>query len=511
MRSQTHAVIGIAAAFVLALGLGSGAGQAAAPSAAMAQAATPGQQHGRAPAAPEALNGSAFTYQGQLRKNGLPVNGMCNAEFMLYDEATGGAQIGGTVTSGTLQVIGGRFTIPLDFGASAFNGDARWLETSIGCDEAPVVLDPRTELQPAPYATFSMAPWATVAGGLSYSGNVGVGTASPQAALNVSGTAWFQGDTTPLPAAAGKGIGIGFGGEQGYIFGFDYDTFTPMNLLLQNPGGRVGIGTVTPTGGRLHVEGGSLAAVYGNASSAAGVVGYSGANVGVYGFSTSVYGVDGRSNSQIGVYGQSYASFSAGVYGLSPYIGTQGIVNGNDSGRQAIRGDNYGSATGYAGLFNGNTWTVGTLYKNSGAFRIDHPLDPANKYLSHSFVESPDMKNIYDGVVMTDAKGLAVVELPAWFEALNRDFRYQLTVMGQFAQAIVAKEIEKNTFTIQTDKPKVKVSWQVTGIRQDPYAKDRPIVVEEDKPASLRGKYVYPEGYGQPREKSAAALPTAGR
>ena len=148
------------------------------------------------------------------------------------------------------------------------------------------------------------------------------------------------------------------------------------------------------------------------------------------GYSSSSYGVGGRSNSQIGVYGQSYASFSAGVYGLSAYIGTQGIVNGSDSDRQAIRGDNGGSATGYAGLFYGNTWTVGTLYKNAGAFRIDHPLDPANKYLNHSFVESPDMKNIYDGVATLDATGAAVVELPDWFEALNKDFRYQLTAIG---------------------------------------------------------------------------------
>jgi hypothetical protein len=64
------------------------------------------------------------------------------------------------------------------------------------------------------------------------------------------------------------------------------------------------------------------------------------------------------------------------------------------------------------------------------SFKIDNPLDPANKYLCHSFVESPDMKNVYDGVVVLDRKGKAEIELPDWFGALNKDFRYQLTAIG---------------------------------------------------------------------------------
>jgi hypothetical protein len=65
--------------------------------------------------------------------------------------------------------------------------------------------------------------------------------------------------------------------------------------------------------------------------------------------------------------------------------------------------------------------------------QIDHPLDPANRYLSHSFVESPDMKNIYDGVVTLNAAGEAVGSLPAYFAALNVEFRYQLTCIGGHA------------------------------------------------------------------------------
>ncbi|MBP7602247.1 MAG: tail fiber domain-containing protein [Thermoflexales bacterium] len=104
------------------------------------------------PAAPAGQPaGSAFTYQGQLRKNGAPVNATCNASFALFDAVTGGNQVGSTVTSSTLQVANGLFTLPLDFGWN-LNGEARWLETAIGCGEAQSTLTPRTALRPAPYA-----------------------------------------------------------------------------------------------------------------------------------------------------------------------------------------------------------------------------------------------------------------------------------------------------------------------------------------------------------------------
>jgi trimeric autotransporter adhesin len=149
-------------------------------------------------------------------------------------------------------------------------------------------------------------------------------------------------------------------------------------------------------------------------------------------------------------------------------------------------------------LSEGNVDVLGTLTKPAGSFKIDHPLDPANKYLYHSFVESPDMKNMYDGNVTTDATGLATVTLPDWFETLNWDFRYQLTVIGQFAQAIVASEISANQFSIRIDKRNVKVSWQVTGVRQDAFANAHRIQVEVEKAPADHGRYLYPELYGAP-------------
>ena len=110
------------------------------------------------------------------------------------------------------------------------------------------------------------------------------------------------------------------------------------------------------------------------------------------------------------------------------------------------------------------------------------------------------MLNVYNGNVTTDSNGEADVRLPHYFETLNQDFRYQLTVIGQFAQAIVSQEIVDNGFTIKTDQPQVKVSWQVTGIRRDAWAAANRIAVEEEKAGDDKGRYLHPELWGQPEE-----------
>jgi hypothetical protein len=127
---------------------------------------------------------------------------------------------------------------------------------------------------------------------------------------------------------------------------------------------------------------------------------------------------------------------------------------------------------------------------------IDHPADPANKYLYHSFVESPDMMNIYNGNAVTDSSGAVTVTMPDWFDALNRDFRYQLTTLGQPAQVWVASKIANHSFIIKTDKPNVEVSWQVTGIRQDAWANAHRIPLEVDKAPADQGHYMHPELFG---------------
>jgi hypothetical protein len=165
-----------------------------------------------------------------------------------------------------------------------------------------------------------------------------------------------------------------------------------------------------------------------------------------------------------------------------------------------------GISYGLAGLFEGDVYVGGNLAKAGGSFVIDHPTDAANKYLYHSFVESPDMMNIYNGNIATDAGGTATVTLPDWFEALNRDFRYQLTVIGQQAQAWVASEVVNRAFTIKTDKGNVKVSWQVTGIRQDAWANAHRIPLEVDKPAEYQGHFLHPELFGHEGEPSIGEM-----
>ncbi|HWE84023.1 MAG TPA: hypothetical protein VG267_03710 [Terracidiphilus sp.] len=148
----------------------------------------------------------------------------------------------------------------------------------------------------------------------------------------------------------------------------------------------------------------------------------------------------------------------------------------------------------------GDLW-VDSIHASVKDFLIDHPSDPANKYLAHASVESSEMMNIYSGNAVTDELGLATVKLPDWFQAENTDFRYQLTTIGRDAHAWVAKEVGGGQFQIATNATFVKVSWQITAVRQDAYAKAHPLVVEQEKPANERGFYIHPELHGQPQEK----------
>ncbi len=210
-------------------------------------------------------------------------------------------------------------------------------------------------------------------------------------------------------------------------------------------------------------------------------------------------GVWGDSHDGQGVLGTSYSQ--PGVAGLSVgFTGVQGMTLGTGTGSRGIVG--VGAGTGsLAAYFSGPVQVSGTLSKGGGSFKIDHPLDPENKYLYHSFVESPDMMNIYNGIVSLDATGEAMVLLPDWFSALNRDYRYQLTCVGGYAPVYVSREVENNQFRIAGGKPGLKVSWQVTGIRKDAFANANRIPVEEMKSDVEKGHFLYPEALGQPEEK----------
>jgi hypothetical protein len=335
---------------------------------------------------------------------------------------------------------------------------------------------------------------------------------------------------------------------------------TSNGKIYLNPSntGSVGIGTTSPYSNTLRVvstssgwdaitadmnttAGGSYA-VDGTTLSTAGIGVQGGADsttgtsYGVYGYSYSPdgYGVAGFGGYAYagdisgwiesgGIFGSDVGN---GLIGFTTDTGTVGVIGINDigTGGSAVLGSN-GTTVGYAGYFeggntalyafggsayaayfSGNVHVNGTLTKSAGGFQIDHPLDPS-KVLNHSFVESPDMKNIYDGVVTLDENGEAWVELPDWFEALNQDFRYQLTPIGaSMPDLYIAQGVEDNAFKIAGGVAGLEVSWQVTGIRHDAYAEAHRIPVEQDKPAEptslgqLPGIDANPTAHEAPRQ-----------
>jgi hypothetical protein len=235
--------------------------------------------------------------------------------------------------------------------------------------------------------------------------------------------------------------------------------------------------------------------------------------IGVYGQApTYGYGVYGDTRSGFGVYGNS--TYGVGSYGQGP-IGVQGVAV-NASGRYSAGVYGYASGTEIAvgirgiglagspaGEFSGTVGVYGSFYASEKNFKIDHPLDPANQYLLHSCVESSERKNIYDGIVKLDEKGQATIQLPKWFEALNVEFRYQLCPLGQPCPTLhIAQELNNGQFQIGGGTAGLKVSWQLTGIRNDPFARQNPLQVEETKLAHEQGLYIHPELYGQSQEKA---------
>jgi hypothetical protein len=213
------------------------------------------------------------------------------------------------------------------------------------------------------------------------------------------------------------------------------------------------------------------------------------------------------SGAQTGVSVLNSTSGGVGVFGNATSGPGLGLFGSTKTGYAVA-----GIATdpvGWAGFFDGDLGVTGTLFKGAGAFRIDHPLDPANKYLLHSFVESPDMKNIYDGVVTLDESGEAVVALPDWFEALNQDFRYQLTPIGAAFVPYIAEEITANHFKIAGGVSGKRVSWQVTGVRHDAYANANRIQVEELKSGEAVGTYLHSAAFGDPAAGNALSAPVS--
>ncbi|MCS6896325.1 MAG: hypothetical protein NZZ60_09295, partial [Bacteroidia bacterium] len=161
---------------------------------------------------------------------------------------------------------------------------------------------------------------------------------------------------------------------------------------------------------------------------------------------------------------------------------------------------------GVAGLFDWDVDIGGTMTAASKLFLIDHPQKPATHYLRHFCAEGPEPNTLYRGIVTLDANGEAIVELPAYFEALNADYSYHLTCIGDYAPLYVKEKIRNGRFIIAGGKPGMEVSWLVIARRNDPYWQARPEehAVEIPKEPDNVGKYLHPELYGAPMEARAA-------
>ena len=337
--------------------------------------------------------------------------------------------------------------------------------------------------------------------------NVGIGTATPRSILETSvyapaSTNGGLGPTITLTNSAGGG---------NTSTSLDFNSYAPATTGTYNPAARI---LVTDAGSfsdnflfQSNIPGKANNALQTNMEIySAGGMAVWGSNASSTSSQPGGIGITatGGSNTDFAANGGEGGNFTGGI-GITAGSGVTVAGGSGDFGGDGIdaaAGGGILGAYGYAGNFSGDINVTGSIFAGTKDFKIDHPLDPANQYLYHSSVESSEMMNIYTGNVTTDSEGFATVHLPDWFEAVNTDFRYQLTVIGQFAQAIVNSEVTNHQFGIRTDKPNVKVSWQITGVRQDAYAKAHPLVVEQAKDTRERGHYIHPELYGAPEEQS---------
>jgi hypothetical protein len=214
---------------------------------------------------------------------------------------------------------------------------------------------------------------------------------------------------------------------------------------------------------------GSGPGVSGTSAGGPGVSGTSAGGPGVRGFSSGTAlllppGVEGVSDRGSGVVGRSNSYIA--VNGLSTTgVGVNGQTNSNDGAGVVGFGN-----PGPAGIFIGRVDVRGnfTVMNGTKNFKIDHPLDPQNKYLLHSCVESSERKNVYDGVAQLDGDGAAWVDLPEWFEALNADYRYQLTAVGGAAPDLhVAEEVSDNRIAVTLMVLLLVAVWQRTRMASD--------------------------------------------
>jgi len=320
--------------------------------------------------------GTAFTYQGRLMDDDGPADGVFEFQFELYDLPEDGNQLDGTFALRGVDVIDGYFTVELNFGGSVFDGDARWLQIAVrptNTTDPFTILTPRQELTPAPYAMYAAnasadSDWM-VLGDDMYSipsGNVGIGTSSPQARLSIQ----MKGNPISPSDVGGLIIKDGFtnSGNQLEV----QDTLGNPNFVVDHVG-RVGIGTGSPEAS-LHVKGtgwpNSFMYLQSDLSNDTGIRLYEGNNVKWHIFNTADLGGLRICNSD----------FSKNVFFAKQSNGKVGIGTTNPTAMLDVisRGTNEDVIAAHASdgseLFNVNEMGTGDgevlIRDNTGAWKV---------------------------------------------------------------------------------------------------------------------------------------------
>lgn len=429
---------------------------------------------------------TAFTYQGFLKENGLPVNGQTDIEFRLFSTATGPSLVGSAILT-NVPVQDGVFTARLNdigqFGSSAFNGSRRWLDIRVNGQSFPQ----RQEILPVPYAHWALGPWRTIGSNLSYDNRVGLGVGenTPTARLEIL-------DGTNLPAAIDETVysplkiispvltqALLFDSNQiesagsALFLNARQQNGIGNNIILGLGGGNVGVGTGSPEQ-RLHVAGNGLFTgdlvvngdVYGNGSL-------------LLGGSPSISPQLILTNTGTTGFNTAFANVTVNIRPTPVHTSVFQVENAIGTNLFSV------SATGVTAV-NGVLSVSGT--KN---FIIDHPEDPTGKFLLHNAVEGPGYYTHYQGNAVLDADGAAWVTLPDYFDSLNTEPTYHLTCIGGHAPVYIADEVRGNRFRIAGGKPGMKVSWTINAVRKDPYAVDHPYQAVQEKQGSDRGTRLY--------------------
>ena len=279
----------------------------------------------------------------------------------------------------------------------------------------------------------------------------------------------------------GTGVGVRGQSVTSGIGVIGFNTGTGRGVQGQSATSGIGVVGLNSGTGR-GVEGQSV-------TTGVGVIGFnSGTGVGVQGQSvTTGVGIFGlNSGAGVGVQGQN-SNIGTAVVGINTSLTGDGVVGQTPAG-----------STGFAVFANGDMGASGVK-----PFYIDHPTDPANKYLRHYALESNEVLNVYRGNVILNANGEAVVTMPTYFEAINKNFSYNLTAIGSQSDVFIKEEITNNQFIIAGGAPNQKISWQVYAERNDLYLQQNPQKreVEVAKDANDRGNYLMPELFNQPDEK----------